>query len=86
MAKAYQITDSEKFNAIVSRLDVMVNNSGRGNVQIIDTTGKMKEIDGEHGDRDYEEDYGFILINKNEKQWQLKSNLPAEKQQKKKFQ
>jgi len=68
MAKTYQVTDSEKFNATVSRLDVMVNNSGRGNVQIIDTTGKMKEIDGEHGDRDYEEDYGFILINKNEKQ------------------
>ena len=68
MAKAYQITDSEKFNAIVSRLDVMVNNSGRGNVLIITPEGKEREWDGEHGDHDYKEDYGFILINKNEKQ------------------
>lgn len=67
MAKTYRITDSKKFNATVSRLDVMVNNSGLGNVLIIDTTGKMKEIDGEHGDHDYEEDYGFILINEDAK-------------------
>lgn len=67
MAKTYQITNEEKFNANVSRLDVMANNSGRGNVLIIDTTGKMKESDGEHGDHDYEEDYGFILISEDAK-------------------
>lgn len=67
MAKTYQITDSKKFYATVSRLDVTVNNSGRGNIMIIDSEGKMKELDGEHGDHDYEEDYGFILINEDAK-------------------
>ena len=67
MAKTYQITNSQKFYSKVSRIDVMVNNSGRGNVMIIDSEGKMKEFDGEHGDHDYEQDYGFILVSKGEK-------------------
>lgn len=67
MAKTYQITDSKKFNSTVSRLDVMVNNSGHGNILMVEASGKNREWDGQFGNHDFEQDYGFILINEDAK-------------------
>lgn len=61
--KTYTITNEAKFNATVSRVYVDVKNSGKGDVTIITKAGKEKTFDGEHGDHDYEEDFGFVLVN-----------------------
>ena len=58
----YQIKNQEIFDRTVYNLDIDVKNSGYGNILIITPEGENIEIDGQHGQHDYEEKYGFVLI------------------------
>lgn len=63
MKTTYKITNQSLFKAKV--IDVGIETLTNGiNVEIELISGKRIEIQGEIGERDFEEEYGFILINK----------------------
>lgn len=67
MKTTYKITNEEKAKSIriftdgVKCTDLHGNFKAEGTLTII-SDGDQKDITGEHGSYDYEEEYGFILI------------------------
>lgn len=62
MKTTYKITDSSLFNEKV--VDVNIERlTYEMNVEIELTSGERIEIQGEIGERDFEDEYGFILVN-----------------------
>ena len=61
--KTYKITNQELFNAKVVDVDIDFHKgSNKGDVAI-DVVGEGERcFSGEHGDHDYEEEYGFVII------------------------
>lgn len=58
----YKITNPEIFNAKVSRIYIDINYLWHGQILIITKSGDEISWDGQHGPNDYEDEYGFVLI------------------------
>lgn len=64
MKASYKVTDPELFSEKVVDVDIQQVRGWEFNIAIELTTGKVKEIQGEFSTRDFEEEYGFIIIYK----------------------
>lgn len=58
----YKITNEALFAATVTDVDFNNFFGDTGNIQIELADGNIREIDGQHGAKDYEGEYGFVLI------------------------
>lgn len=72
MKTTIKVTNEEKFNALLydvdtSELSAINNGMCEGNLLITHHDSVNEEWEGEHGVKEYEADFGFILISNEEK-------------------
>ena len=61
METTIKVTNEELFNAKVVDVDTS-DLIGLNGTLAIETTEGVKEITGEHGEKDYEREFGFVLV------------------------
>lgn len=66
----YTVTNKEKFNSKVVDVDIDIETfldaemkSFKGTVSIETVDNRTKHITGEHGIRDYDDEFGFVIDN-----------------------
>lgn len=62
MKATYNVTAPELFSSKVVDVDIETLRGGELNIAIELTTGSVKEFQGEFGTRDFEDEYGFVII------------------------
>lgn len=62
MEATCKVTDQELFSKNVVDVDIERVSGSEWNIAIELTNGKVKEFQGEFGARDFEDEYGFIII------------------------
>ena len=61
MKTTIKVTNEEIFNSKVVDVDTS-DLIGLNGTLAIETTEGVKEITGEHGEKDYEREFGFVLV------------------------
>ena len=61
MKTTIKVTNEELFNSKVVDVDT-TDLIGLNGALAIETTEGVKEITGEHGEKDYEREFGFVLV------------------------